>query len=415
MTSHRLGGTAAAALLAAGVAACAAPVPSSLFPAAPTATASTRLSRGAEPSTPPPSSPAPRPPDSGSLAAELEVMSLGIEATEGLLEFASTGSAIVYSSGIAGDAAAGAAPDLWRLTPGPEARPELIWRNPARDRSIVRVGGDLDTVAFVDMPIDGTRAWNLWVLPRDGEAVLLDTHPGDEAVPSLVPSFSVYEPSIAWTSFDRGSAGPVSQMLAASAPDWRPRLVTERPAAEAELWLPSLYGDTLVYAEVRYAADRASDERRVYLASINDSRAEPRRLDSSGLATMPQIADDVVVWKEADPGFNMFNWGRMYVCDLETGRVTPLAIRPQEYVNYPSAGSRFVAWWGSDAFSFGVYDLVLGRPRLIVRYPTESEGNVLRPHVRGDLLAWIFTDELRPGGAAELRWAWLPGVRDLDP
>ena len=360
-------------------------------------------------------SPAPSPvaTSPGGLADEIEVGVLGSEATGDLLEFASTGASIVYSAGGA-DAAAGAAPDLWRLTPGPDAVPELAWRNPDRDHSIVRIDGDLDTVAFVEMPVDGERAWNLWVLPPDGEAVILDSHPGDETVSSLVPSFSIYEPAIVWTAFDRGPSGAVSQMLAASAPDWTPRVVAEIPSAEGELWLPSLYGDTVVYTEVRYADDRRSDERSVLLGSIGLAGEPPRRLDTSGLATMPQIVDDVVVWKEADRGFNMFNWGRMFRYELATGEVSTLDTWPQDHVNYPSAGSRFVAWWGSNSTTLGVYDLVLDRARLIERHAPDGRVSAVRPHLRGDLLVWMHADDTLPGRVRELRYAFLPGVRDLD-
>jgi hypothetical protein len=333
--------------------------------------------------------------------------------TGDLLEFASTGTSIVYAAG-APDAAAGSAPDLWRLTPGPDAVPVLAWHNPARDHSIVRIDGDLDTVAFVEMPVDGERAWALWVLPPDGEAVILDSHPGDEAVSSLVPSFSIYEPAIVWTAFDRGPAGPVSQMLTASAPDWTPRVVAEIPASEGGLWLPSLYGNTVVYTEVRYTPDRRSDERSVHLGTIDPSAEPPRRLDTSGLATMPQIVDDVVVWKEADRGFNMFNWGRMFRYELATGEVALLDTWPQDYVNYPSAGGRFVAWWGSNSTALGVYDLVLDRARLIERHAPDGQVSAVRPHLRGDLLVWLHADDTPPGRIRQLRYAFLPGVRGLD-
>lgn len=411
MTIRRSGRAALAALLIAVGGGCGGPTPSQP-PASPSATpsaADTPL-RTSAPSPEPTATAS----DRGTLAATLDVEALGSEVTDDLLEFASTGSSIVYSSGSAEDAADGTAPDLWRYTPGTESEPEMIWHNPARDHSIVRVGGDLDTVAWVEMPVDGQRAWNLWLRPRDGEAILLDSHPGDEAVSSLVPSFSVYEPSIAWTAFDRGPRGPVSRMLSATAPDWTPRVVMEVDAGDAELWLPSLYGNTVVYTEVRYAPDRLSDERHVYLADILDAGMEPRRLDASGLATMPQMADDTVLWKEADRGFNMFNWGRMFRYDIASGTVSALDTWPQEYVNYPSAGTRFVAWWGSDSTALGVYDLVRERARLIERHDPRGEINALRPHVRGDLMVWLHADETGDSRIRELRWAFLPNVREVD-
>src|SRR5690606_29164945 len=136
-------------------------------------------------------------------------------------------------------------------------------------------------------------------------------------VPSLVPSFSVGEERVVWTAFDRGRDRPVSQLLEASSPAWQPRVVLEVPAAESELWLPSISGSLVAFTEVRYAADRSSDERFVYLMDLANPEGR-RRLDSSGRATMPLIVPGAVLWKEADPGFNMFNWGRMYRFDLET-------------------------------------------------------------------------------------------------
>ena len=130
-------------------------------------------------------------------------------------------------------------------------------------------------VAFADIPIDGERAWNLWLIPRhDGRG-----DPARHAIPAtrtcsgFVPSFSVQEQTIVWTAFDRGPDGPVSQLLVARAPDWQPAVVLERAAAEAELWFPSLYGNRVVFCEVVYAADRTSDDRTVFLLDL----AVPRR------------------------------------------------------------------------------------------------------------------------------------------
>jgi hypothetical protein len=268
------------------------------------------------------------------------------------------------------------------------------------------------TIAWVETPVTGERAWNLWLLSRaGGEAVLLDSHPGDASVSSLVPSFSIYENTIVWSAFDLGPDGPVSQLKVASSPTWEPSVFAERDAEKAELWLPSLYGGQLAYTEVRYAPDRSTDERHVYVVRLG-SGEEPRRLDSSGRATMPLSVEDAVIWKETDPGFNMFNWGRMVRHDLVTGDQSELTILPQEYVNYPTAGSRYLAWWGADAFSFGVYDLRDDKPATIIRYPTASQENVLRPYASGDLLVWLHVDTNAPGGTtSELRFAVLPPLK----
>jgi hypothetical protein len=161
---------------------------------------------------------------------------------------------------------------------------------------------------------------------------------------------------------------------------------------------------------VRYAADRSSDERHVYLMDLGDPDGR-RRLDHSGRATMPLVVAGAVVWKEADPGFNMFNWGLMYRYDLETEAITALDTSPQDYVNYPSAGSRFVAWHGADSFALGVYDHLLEEARVIER--SGNDVSLLRPHLAWDLLVWMRVVGSGAGNRAELRYAFLPGVGEL--
>jgi hypothetical protein len=341
--------------------------------------------------------------------AELDVHAIPREVSGTALEFVSDGSAVLYSSSRAPDAGPDGAPDLWRFEPGAD-EPTLVWRNPERNHAIVKIAGDLGMAAFVDMPLTGERAWNLWLVPEPGaEAILLDRHPGDADVPSLVPSIAIYQPIVTWTAFDTGPNGAVSQLLVATGPEWQPRVIDERPASEAELWLPSLSGSTLAYTEVVYAADHRTDERHVLLRSLAEPAAPTRRLDTSGRATMPLVLGDAVYWKEADPGFNMFDWGRMYRYDLLSGDVEPLSIAPQERVNYPSIGSRFIAWWGRDAFSFAIYDTELRRVRRIATYSAGSQDNVLRPHVSGDLLVWLFVDAgTTRAMSSELRWTYLP-------
>ena len=61
-------------------------------------------------------------------------------------------------------------------------------------------------------------------------------------------------------------------------------------------------------------------------------------------------------------------------------------------MNYPSAGTRYAAWWGADSFQLGVYDLVLDEPQLLFRNSTASQESALRPHIAGDLLVWLHVD-----------------------
>lgn len=407
----------AAVLLAAclvGMAACSAAIPtptqSGILSPTPRAT-ETVVPAQATPA-PTATAPASPTPDDGlaGLGTEITVERVDPTYSETILEFASDGASVLFSSGFAEDSGPEHAPDLWSLTPGSET-PELLWRNPERDHSIISIAGDVGTVGFVDIPLTGERAWNLWLLPRgDDEAILLDRHPGDDDVSGLIPSFSVFEGAIVWTAFDRGPAGPVSQMLVARAPNWEPRVVRELLAAEAEVWLPSLLGTELVYMEVHYSADRETDERRAFLTSLGTLDQEPLRLDTSGLATMPLLTQFGIVWKEADPGFNMFNWGKMYRYDQELERGLPLDTSPQEYVNYPSAGSRFVTWRGSDSSQFGVYDLVRDEPRLIESHPAAGDTRITDAHIAGDLIVWVRAVDSGNDTEGEFRFAFLPNA-----
>ena len=394
-----------AAASVAGVAGCAtaAPTPSS-------AVGQTHVASEASPSHGPDASRSPA--GTPGLVDEIEVGSLDPELTDTILEFVSDGESILFSSGRADDAPRNAAPDLWRVAAGSDEPPELVWRNPVRERSIVRIAGDLGMVAFVDIPLDGTRAWDLRLIPRHAEeAILLDSHPGDAAVSGLVPSISVQEQTVAWTAFDHGPDGPVSQLLVARAPDWEPTLLLERNAARGELWFPSVYGARVAYSEVVYSPDRTSDERHVYLMDLGAPDATPVRLDHSDLATMPILVDETVIWKEADSGFSMFNWGLLWRRDLGGPGPRRLDTTPVDYVDNPSAGSRFVAWWSADAFQFVVYDLLEDRPRIIERYSAASQANVLRPHIAWDLLVWLYAEGETADGFAEIRYAFLPPLR----
>lgn len=400
--------------LAGGVAACDVATP----PPTPTAGRSDTGGNASTPSaTAAPASASPAPTrshePSGDLGRSIEILSLDVAWTDPTLEFASDGESIIFSSGVADAPDVEFAPDLWRYQPGADG-PELLWRNPRRDRVLPRIGGEYGTWAFVDMPVSGEVAWDFWLLPEAGALpILLDSHPGDPDVPDFVPSFAVHQDQVAWTAFDRGSNGAVSRLLYARAPDWEPIVVAERDAQRAELWLPSLRDTEIAYCEVVYSPDRSRDERRVHVVNAAFPDVPARRLDSSGRATMPlMLLNGGIAWKEADPGFSMLNWGHMYLYDEESTEVGSLPTRPQVYVNYPSAGTRFIAAWGADSSAFGVYDLDLKTTRLIDRWPPETNVHVLRPHISGDLLVWLQAevDGIGDGPDPHIRYAFLPAA-----
>ncbi|MGH2385095.1 MAG: hypothetical protein ACRDGB_08625 [Candidatus Limnocylindria bacterium] len=221
-----------------------------------------------------------------------------------MLDFASDSYAVIWSSGVLDGPVGDGAPDLWRYVPGaPE--PELLWRNPKRDRQLAKVAGDTDVWAFTEISSLGEPWWNLWLLTGPGgEPILLDSHAGDPDVPSLVPSFDVDAGRIAWTAFDDDGpgTGAVTQLWIAEAPAWEPRLLREDDASKRAYWLPSLRGSQMAYVDVTLAADTADDIRHVMLMNLAEPEAEQRQLDTSGNATMPILTDNHVIWKEPDVG-----------------------------------------------------------------------------------------------------------------
>lgn len=396
------------AMLVGGVAACTAATPS------PTPDQSgPSVIASSSPSLAPSQEPSPRErtvrPSANSL--ELEVGQLDPTWVWPMLDFASDSYAVIYSSGVLDGPVGDGAPDLWRYIPGaPE--PELLWRNPERDRQLAKLAGDTDVWAFTEISSRGEPWWNLWLLTEPGgEPILLDSHAGDDDVPSLVPSFDVDAGRVAWTSFDDDAAGTgaVTQLWVAEAPAWEPRLLRKDDASQRAFWLPSLQSNQLAYVDVTLAAETAEDIRHVMLLDLTAPQSEPRQLDTSGNATMPILTDGGVIWKEPDAGFAMFNWGRLFRYSFETEEISTVRIGPQEYVNYPSGGGRFVAMWGADSFTFAIHDLERGASRTIVTYDNGVD-SIMRPHLAGDLLVWLHaqTDGLGNGPPSPLEYAWLP-------
>jgi hypothetical protein len=353
-------------------------------------------------------------PTSDPATLDLDVGRVDRRWTATMLEFASDGAAIVYSSGTGG-ADVESAPDLWLYDPSRDEA-GVIWRNPDRGRSIVRVAGDLGTWAFVDMTMSGDPGWDLRVLSDRmlaggaREPVVLATYTGGDGVPTLVPSVAVSESRVVWTEFASSADGPVSRLMHAAAPGWSREVLEARPLRAGEFWLPSVRGTTLAYTVLTYSADRTTDTHEIYLRDLSEAEAEPQRLDTTGLASAPMVVDGAVIWKETEAGMSMFNWGKLVRYDLTTGRTEPVSMAPQEWVNAPSAGSRFIAASGSDSFVFTVHDMERRRSETLARYATGSGENVLRPHVAGDLLVWLHATVDGPADAAppELRYAFLP-------
>jgi hypothetical protein len=372
-----------------------------------TATASPSSPTSAEPTIRemPPLTPTPTPALAAGASLELNPGRLPVEVTGKYLEVASDGWSIWYSAPGPGETES--APDLYRYEPGAE-RPELIWRNPERDRSLVKIAGEGDVIGFADLNITpGVRSWRMWLMPAvDADPILLDEYPGGVIVPGAVPSFAVDEGRIVWTAFDEGPTEPVSEMWVAEGPDWKPRRLMTEIADDVELWLPSLFEDRVAFVRVTFSEDRATNVREILVIDLARPDDPPLRMDADETASNPLIDEHGVTWKETDPGFSMFNGGRLNRFEFETGEVIPIRMGTDE-VNYPSVGDRYVTAWPVDISQFYVYDLELGRTEAIARYPRTGPEGVVRPSLRGDLLVWQYVN-LDRDGPPELRWAYLP-------
>ncbi|MFN2419465.1 MAG: hypothetical protein ABR593_11180 [Candidatus Limnocylindria bacterium] len=410
---HRRCAAALFAMLVVGVVACTAatPLPPPTLGPSSTVDATGHPSVPASPTPPAEVSPNQRTPRPSANRLELEVAQLDPDWLWPMLDFASDSYAVIYSSGVLDGPVGDGAPDLWRYVPG-EAEPELLWHNPERERQLAKIAGDTDLWAFTEISSLGEPWWKLWLLTEPGgEPILLGSHDGDDDVPSLVPSFDVDAGRVAWTAFDDNAdgTGALTQLWIAEAPTWQPRMLMEDDASQRAYWLPSLRASQLAYVDVTIGADPSEDIRHVMLMDLFDPGTEPRQLDTSGNATMPVLTDGGVIWKEPDAGFAMFNWGRLFRYSFESETISTVRIGPQDYVNYPSGGGRFVAMWGADSSTFGVHDLERGASRTITSYDNGVD-SIMRPHLAGDLLVWLHaqTDGLGNGAPSPLEYAWLP-------
>lgn len=364
---------------------------------------------------PPPATarPTPRPRPS---ALELDFQTIDQRFTTPLLAAATTGAELIWSSGALDGPAVETAPDLYRFQPGVDAEPRLLWQNARRAAVVEPIDGDGVSYAFADYGTTPGDFWRLWLLPSaDAAPILLDDGNDGPDVPSFIPSFDLSGGRLVWTAFHSGANGPESQLWEASAPEWTPRLIRAVLAAERELWLPSLRGTGVAFVEVTYSADRSTDKRHVLLLDLDEPSGQPTQLDTSGRATMPILLEDAVIWKETAPGFNMFNWGTLVEHSLRTGETERLNMSPQQTVNYPSAGNRFVAAWGFDSTAFAVHDLEQDTSRSIVRYDPSGTDSIVRPHVAGNMIVAIHGVSNPDGtqaGPLELWWARLPEPRE---
>lgn len=321
------------------------------------------------------------------------------------LEYRSTGSYLIWSSGARLGKTADVAPDLFGSTPGGAA--SLLYDNPNRDSSLDFLGGDGTRIAFIETNerVFGLGGWKLWYLAKPGaQPTEVDHGPGG----GQLPFFALSGDHLVWTAA-HGSPGE-SQLLAVDLATMSRRVLLAADPAHVQYWFPSIDGSRIVFGTVELAPDGLSDQRHIYLMAV-DGRNKPERLDSSTSASQPVIHGDNVVWKESDPTLNFLNAGSLARYSLTTKAATPITLPTVSGLGFtsPSIGNRYVAAWAQSLRDVYLLDLRTDTFLKIIDLGPETTApptdTVSRPHLAGDLVAYVFGPAV---GDLELRWVVLP-------
>jgi hypothetical protein len=318
------------------------------------------------------------------------------------LEFRSTGTKLIWSSGARGDRSADVAPDLFAARPGGDAT--LLYDNPNRDSRLEYIDGVGDQVAFMERNEGafGSGRWKLWYLAgTDEEPMLIDSGGGEQ-----LPFFGISTNYLIWTVIT--GRPEVSELRSINLQTMARRVITTDQASKTQYWFPDVDGSRLVYGTVEPSADLSTDERHVYFVDL-DGDGTPRRLDQSTSASEPAIHGDIVVWKESDPEVNFLVAGSLVRYSLLTDQRQPLHLPAPAGTGFtdPSIGPRYVAAWPESDRMLYVADLQTGMyPQILDLGPaaTDPHDAVGRADLAGDLLAYLYA----PAGAdLQLRWVRL--------
>ena len=319
------------------------------------------------------------------------------------LEYRSTGSYLIWSSGARLSKTAEVAPDLFGSTPGGAV--SLLYDNPNRDSSLDYVGGEGTRLAFIETNerVFGVGGWKLWYLSGPG------TQPTeiDHGLGGQLPFFAMSGQRLVWTAVHGQPAQ--SQLLLLDLTTMQQRVLLSADPAHTQYWFPSMDGGRVVFGTVELAPDGLSDQRHIYLLDV-DAQTKPERLDGSTSASEPVIQGDDVVWKESDPSLNFLNAGTLVRYSLTTRLTTPVTLPTVSVLGFtnPSMGNRFVAAWPdslSDIYLLDLHDNSALKIIDLGPMTTDPTDTVARPHVAGDLLAYVFGPAV---GDLELRWVLLP-------
>ncbi len=318
------------------------------------------------------------------------------------LEYRSTGTYLIWSSGARVSPNADVAPDLFGSEPnGPVT---LLYDNPNRDSRLDLIGGDAGRIVFVEgnERLFGPGGWKMWYL-ADPAAEAQEITEGSGSL----PFFDISGTRLVWTVMTGDPT--MSQLWLLDLQRMERRLLRSADAALTQYWFPAIDGNRLVYGTLELSADGEGEERHIYLLDLEGDDI-PRRLDRSGTAAEPDIRLDTVVWKESSRAESHLVGGQLVRCSLATGEIARLRLDPSgPRYTFPSLGDRYVAAWSDSDRALYLGDLETGTPVEILDLGPTSEDphdNVgLTADLKGGLLAFMFGPATGP---LELRWIVLP-------
>lgn len=335
--------------------------------------------------------------------AKLDVHSIPQNFTTPLLEVATDGRSIIWSTAAGVPGSAGA-PNIFQFTPGQAAEPRQVFASADREAVIGPIGIAGEQLAFVETnPATSPGVWRLWYQDGpDAKPVLVDHSDGPGGITnSPYPGISIDGKRLAWTAFHRRVAGDRSELWLAQLPSLSRRLVDDQPLDRVEHYFPALDGNRLVYGTAETTAQ--GTDRHVYLRDLN-STGKAVQLDESGKASQPMISGDHVVWKESPD--NVYDHGNLVIYSLQSGHPAQVAFGDERMIDNASVGDRFVAANAVDPTRFFVYDLVREQSIELRAYPPAGTEVDVRPHIRGRLLVWAHAP--KDVDTLVLQWSWLP-------
>lgn len=335
-------------------------------------------------------------------SVSLNVHSVPQEVTTPLLDVATDGKSLVWSTGA--NAGSGVAPDVYQMATSDE-KPRKVFSSSDRHAVVGPLAVSGDHVALVETnPESQPGMWRLWYVRKAGvKAVLLDESDDRRGVQGPYPFVAMDGDRVVWTAFHQRDAGPRSEIWLVSLPDLRRQLLEHAPLTKVEHWFPALDGDDLVFGTVETSATTIT--RHVYLRNLAFSNTVADQLDTSGKASMPAISGDNVVWKESPD--NVLERGTLHLYSISSHQEQPIAFGDEPMVNTPSIGTRFIAADVIDPTKFFLYDLASQRSVKLRDFPAAGREVYVRPHIRGNLVVWAHSPEAE-GTELVLEWSQLP-------